>query len=200
VIGPVRRRIAESRGLPRFDWLEVDRLDAAEGRWTAASARDESPDPSHLNRILYRETKHTNVPAVLMHGDRNSMAHSLEVRYPYLDHRLVEFCFSLPASYKVGFGRRKRLLWETSKDCLPPLVMQRKDKKYFVLLTNWMPLRERGDELRAAARHEAFERLPWLDPGRMRRFVDAYLGGRHDNAYAVWRIFTASRWFALNGL
>ena len=75
---------------------------------------DYGRDRSLLNRMLYRETRHTNVPAVLMYSDRNAMAHSVEARFPYLDHRIVELCFSLPAAYKVGFGLRKLLLFETA--------------------------------------------------------------------------------------
>jgi asparagine synthase (glutamine-hydrolysing) len=197
LIGPLRRHLLESRGLPRYDWLDERVCDTRDPNWMSAQTRDGGHDPSRLNRLLYRETKHTNLPAVLMYSDRNAMAHSVEARFPFLDHRLVEFCFSLPASYKAGFGRRKKLLWETSKDYLPRLVMERKDKKYFVLLSNWMPLREHGQAIRDASRNAAFRNLPWMDVPRLHRFVDDYLAGAHDNAYAVWRIYTAARWFEL---
>jgi asparagine synthase (glutamine-hydrolysing) len=200
LIGPLRRHLQESRGLPRSDWLDERACDTSDPQWARGYAREPGRDPSRVNQLLYRETKHTNIPAVLMYSDRNAMRHSVEARFPFLDHRLVELCFSLPASYKVGFGRRKRLLWETSKDYLPPVVMERKDKKYFVLLSNWMPLRERAKEIRDASRHAAFRSLPWVDVARMHRFVDDYLARRHDNAYAVWRIYTASRWLELHGL
>jgi asparagine synthase (glutamine-hydrolysing) len=200
LIGPLRRHFQESRGLPRHDWLDERACDTRDPNWTIACTRDGGRDPSRVNRLLYRETRHTNIPAVLMYSDRNAMAHSVEARFPFLDHRLVEFCFSLPASYKVGFGRRKRLLWETSKDYLPRLVMERKDKKYFVLLSNWMPLREHAKVIRDASRSVAFRNLPWIDVARLYRFVDDYLAQKHDNAYAVWRIYTASRWLELHGL
>jgi asparagine synthase (glutamine-hydrolysing) len=148
--------------------------------------------------MLYRETRHTNVPAVLMYSDRNAMAHSVETRFPYLDHRIVELCFSLPASYKVGFGRRKRLLFETVKQYLPSRVIESKKKKQFVLMSNWMPLRgEHAETIRDAARSAAWQRLPYIDARRMHVFVDDYMAGRHENGYAVWRIYTASRWLDL---
>ena len=200
LIGPIRRRILESRGLPRYDWLDEKSCDTSDPRWLSALTRDGGRDPSHLNRLLYRETKHTNVPAVLMYSDRNSMAHSVEARFPFLDHRLVEFCFSLPASYKVGFGRRKRLLYETAKAYLPKMVVERKDKGKFVFLSNWMPLREHAEAIQDASRSRSFENLPWINVARLRAFVDDYFAGAHENAYAVWRIYTAARWFELNGL
>jgi len=147
--------------------------------------------------MLYRETRHTNVPAVLMYSDRKAMAHSVVARFPYLDHRIVELCFSLPASYKVGFGRRKRLLFETAKQYLPASVIEGR-KKMFVLMSNWMPLRgEHSDAIREAARSRSLSGLPYVDGDKLQMFVDDYLAGRHDNGYAVWRIYTASRWLEL---
>jgi asparagine synthase (glutamine-hydrolysing) len=126
------------------------------------------------------------------------MAHSVEARFPYLDHRIVELCFSLPAPYKVGFGQRKRLLFETARRCLPASVIESKKKKQFVLMSNWMPLRgERAAMIREASRSSAWSKLPYIDALRMHAFVDDYLAGRHENGYAVWRIFTASRWLDL---
>lgn len=200
LIGPLRRRLRERQGLPRFDWLDERACDTRDPQWARALATDGGHDPSRVNRLLYRETRHTNVPTVLMYSDRNAMAHSVEARFPFLDHRVVEFCFSLPASYKVGFGRRKKLLRETSEDYLPRAVLDRKDKKFFVSLSNWMPLREHASEIREAARNPALGNLPWVDGARLQRFVDDYLSRQHDDAYSVWRIYTASRWLDLHGL
>jgi hypothetical protein len=88
--------------------------------------------------------------------------------------RMVEFGFSLPAT-----------------------VRERRQKKMFVGLINWMSLRNHAREIREGPRHPSFDTLPWLDAPRMRAFVDDFLAGRHENACAVWRIFTASRWFEL---
>jgi asparagine synthase (glutamine-hydrolysing) len=129
------------------------------------------------------------------------MAHSVEARFPYLDHRLIEHCFSLPPKYKVGFGRRKRLLYDVAKTRLPPMVIENKQKMRFVLMNSWMPLRgEHAQTVRDASRHPAFAKLPYVDTARMQNYVDDYLGGKHDNGYAVWRIFTASRWLDMFGL
>jgi asparagine synthase (glutamine-hydrolysing) len=200
LVGPLRRNRAERAGLPRHEWLDERACDTSDPAWAAASARDASADPSRVNRLLYRETRHTNVPAVLMYSDRNAMAHSIEARFPFLDHRLVEFCFSLPASYKVGFGRRKKLLREAAEGVVDRRVLERRDKKMFVKLDNWMPLRDHGPALREAARNVSLSGAPGVDAARMHRFVDDYVAGRHDEAYAVWRIFTASRWFDLHGM
>jgi asparagine synthase (glutamine-hydrolysing) len=201
VYTPLRRNFRERHALPHYPWLDVRGCDTSDPAWTAGMAKDWGTDPSHLNRILYRETRHTNIPAVLMYSDRNSMAHSVEARFPYLDHRLIEHCFSLPPEYKVGFGRRKRLLYDVAKTRLPPMVIENKQKMRFVLMNSWMPLRgEHAQTVRDASRHPAFAKLPYVDTAKMQNYVDEYLGGKHDNGYAVWRIFTASRWLDMFGL
>jgi asparagine synthase (glutamine-hydrolysing) len=201
VITPFLRNRRERRGLPEYAWLDLRACDISDPAWLAGATSECGHDPSHMNRILYRETRHTNIPAVLMYSDRNAMAHSVEARFPYLDHRLIELCFSLPASYKVGFGRRKKLLFETARQVLPRMVIESRDKKRFVMMNNWMPLRsEHASRIREASRSAALARLPYVDAPALHAYVDDYFAGRHENGYAVWRIFTASRWLDLFGL
>jgi asparagine synthase (glutamine-hydrolysing) len=189
------RKLREDRNrLPEYVWLRKAALDPADPHRSDSVAIEWGRDPSLLNRMLYRETKHTNMPASLLFSDRNAMVNGIEARFPYLDHRLVEFLFSMPAPYKVGFGRRKKLLFETARQYLPPLVTERKDRKFFVLLTNWMPLRQHAAALREAARLPAWSDIPYVDVAKLQGFVEDYLAGAHEDGYAIWRIFTASRW------
>lgn len=198
LVAPLRRYLRKGRVLPAYSWLDERACDTSDPDWISGHTLESGHDPSLLNRMLYRETRHTNVPAVLMYSDRNSMAHSVEARFPYLDHRIIELCFSLPAPYKVGFGQRKRLLFETAKRYLPAGVIESKKKKQFVLMNNWMPLRgDHAAAIRDASRCSAWSKLPYIDVPNMHAFVDDYLAGKHENGYAVWRIFTASRWLEL---
>ena len=68
------------------------------------------------------------LPALLRYEDRNSMAHGIESRLPFLDHRIVDFCFSLPINYIMQGGGRKPLLVEAMKGIVPDVILQRKDK------------------------------------------------------------------------
>jgi asparagine synthase (glutamine-hydrolysing) len=198
LVAPLRRHLRRGRMLPSYPWLDERAGDTTDPDWNNHRTTESGRDSSRLNRMLYRETRHTNVPAVLMYSDRNAMAHSVEARFPYLDHRIVEFCFSLPASYKVGFGRRKRLLFETAKHYLPASVIESKRKRQFVLMSNWMSLRgEHSTTIRDASRSPAWAKLAYVNVEKMHAFVDDYLAGRHEDGYAVWRIFTGSRWLDL---
>ena len=77
---------------------------------------------------------------ILLHfEDRNSMASSVESRLPFLDYRLVEFCLSLPDSFKIKKAKRKYILREAMKESLPDVVYKRYDKSGFATpQEHWM--------------------------------------------------------------
>jgi asparagine synthase (glutamine-hydrolysing) len=80
------------------------------------------PPVKKLNDILYFTTMQQGLGDLLHIADRNSMAHSVEVRLPFLSHSLVEFVFSLPAEFKIQNGYTKWLLRETMKEVLPASI------------------------------------------------------------------------------
>jgi len=74
----------------------------------------------------------SKLPILLHNEDRNSMAHSIESRVPFLDYRLVEFALSLPESYKINQGRTKYILRSSMQGILPDQIINRHDKMAFV--------------------------------------------------------------------
>jgi len=81
-----------------------------------------------LNHSLYASTMKRGLQELLRYADRNSMAHSREVRLPFLSHEVVDFLFTLPAEFKIHDGWTKWIMRETFKDLLPPEIAWRKDK------------------------------------------------------------------------
>lgn len=73
------------------------------------------------------------LPTLLHYEDRNAMAHGVESRLPFLDHRLVAFCLSLPDNFKLHKGRRKVILREAMRELLPDSIYQRYDKLGFAV-------------------------------------------------------------------
>lgn len=69
--------------------------------------------------------------------DRMSMANSLEVRVPFLDHELVNFAFSLPEEFKICSTHRKRILQDTFRDILPERLYKRPKHGFEVPLKSW---------------------------------------------------------------
>ena len=94
-------------------------------------AIDPSPKSAHFANLLYQFFFRNNLPALLRFEDRNSMAFSVEARVPFLDHRLVEFAFSLPSDLKFRGGYTKRVLRDGMAGKLPDALRLRKRKMGF---------------------------------------------------------------------
>jgi asparagine synthase (glutamine-hydrolysing) len=92
----------------------------------------------YLNRFLWLDQLYYLPDDILYKCDRMSMAHSLEVRPPFLDHRLVEFAASLPEHMKIRGGRLKYILRELMKDRLPASVISRPKEGFDIPVHNWM--------------------------------------------------------------
>ncbi len=86
------------------------------------------PVVTKLNDILHYNTIEGGLEELLRYADRNSMAHGREVRLPFLDHKLVEFIFSLPSNLKIHEGWTKWLLRQAMDKKLPGEIVWRKDK------------------------------------------------------------------------
>ncbi|HEX8949930.1 MAG TPA: asparagine synthase (glutamine-hydrolyzing) [Dissulfurispiraceae bacterium] len=85
----------------------------------------------HLSRAQYIEIKMLLSGYLLSsQGDRVAMAHSIESRYPFLDHRVMEFCCKLPPAVRMNTLAEKYLLKKSMKDLLPPSVIQRTKQPY----------------------------------------------------------------------
>jgi asparagine synthase (glutamine-hydrolysing) len=86
------------------------------------------PIITKLNDILYFNTMSLGLEELLRFADKNSMAHGLEVRLPFLSHELVSLVFSLPAQYKIHEGYTKWVLRKSMQSAVPEKILWRKDK------------------------------------------------------------------------
>lgn len=142
-------------GLAAFTPREtVDALVAGHGAQEEAAARE--PDLTAalrtmpgMNGVLLADVCSTLPNDMLHKVDLTSMAHALEVRPPFLDRRVVEYAFSLPAGAKLHRGSGKHILRETFGPILPPTVMQRGKKGFEVPLRDLLrgPLAALVDEV-----------------------------------------------------
>lgn len=94
-----------------------------------------------LNHALYQSTLQGGLEELLRYADRNSMAHSREVRLPFLSHKLVEFIFELPDNFKIRNGVTKSLMRISLADILPAGIINRMDKiGYEPPQANWLKI------------------------------------------------------------
>ena len=113
----------------------------------------ELPPVTNLNGVLYYNALMNGMEELLRYADRNSMAHGVEVRLPFLDHRLAEFLFSLPAHFKIREGWTKWLLRVSMENILPSEIVWRKDKTgYEPPQYRWMTDKTLRDYIQEARR------------------------------------------------
>ena len=130
-----------------FSEFEKQALYRANGSRTADLFEllpDEPATVGHINRYLWFDQLYYLPDDILQKCDRMSMAHSLEVRPPFLDHRIVEFAASLPEHFKVRGTTLKFLLRQLMKQKLPETVLERKKQGFDIPAHDWLrgPLRE----------------------------------------------------------
>jgi asparagine synthase (glutamine-hydrolysing) len=103
-----------------------------------------APVDDDLAPFLWLDQKYYLADDILTKSDRMSMAHSVEVRPPFLDHRIVEFAAALPARLKIQGSQQKVVLRELMKDKLPPAILKRKKVGFDIPAHEWLrgPLRE----------------------------------------------------------
>ncbi len=118
---PARLKRAVKKGLRESSgWPQVEPADPVYPR--------EFSKVSSLRKILWWNTTRQGLVELLRYADRNSMAHSREVRLPFLDHNLVEFVFALPDRFLVRGGWTKWILRSAFRDFLPAEISNRIDK------------------------------------------------------------------------
>ena len=99
--------------------------------------RNLGSETAHLNRLLYIDLKSWLPNTYLEKTDKASMAASLEVRLPFLDHRLVEFAFRIPPGQKIKAWNTKIVLKEALKDVLPRQVLKKRKHGFSVPTDQW---------------------------------------------------------------
>jgi asparagine synthase (glutamine-hydrolysing) len=98
------------------------------GRYKRIILQKEMPYKNDLANSLKVSSLHNGLKELLRYCDRNSMAHSREVRLPFLSHKLVEFVFSLPDEFKINQGWTKFILRKAMNNTLPQSICWRIDK------------------------------------------------------------------------
>jgi len=147
-----------------------------------------------LNRMLYLDLVSLLPDQILPFVDRLSMAHSVEVRPPFLDHRIVEFACTLPGHFKIHNGRVKHILKEVVAPYLPEELVNR-PKEGFVLPTNtWLRTSLRGlmEETlseRSLAAHGFF------NPAYVADLLKRHRAGDFSSENKIWNLMMFQVWW-----
>lgn len=149
---------------------------------------------SYLNDTLYEMLIYTSIPQQLVRADKNSMAFSVECRFPFLDYRLVEYAMNLPYTYKTRNGLTKFILRESMKDLLPAEVYNRKDKIGFAIPNNGFNHIKVKDYFFNRVYHINNENLRYIDKAS---FMSKYFNqsSEYDLDWKFWKTISTLLWF-----
>ena len=160
----------------------------------AAAASCASDDPTA--RLIHRYCKLYLAGQNLVNADRASMAVSLELRAPFLDHTFVEFTGRIPSRLKLrGLGSLKRLLKRAVADRLPPEILARGKHGFGVPFDEWFrgPL---APMLREILRPERIRAVGLFDPTAVARLVDEHVAGAGSHRKLLWSLVAFEQWRA----
>jgi asparagine synthase (glutamine-hydrolysing) len=155
-------------------------------RWSAQAPRERAA------REQYVELNTVLPDSVLMKVDKMSMACGLEVRPPFLDHRVVEFCYSLPAGAKLRGLTTKWLLKRAMRERLPPGIAMRAKQGFSIPMKNWI----RG-ELLELTRDEVFSSPLIAEHFRreaLERLWREHQARRHNHSHLFWTLLNLALW------
>jgi len=169
---------------------EADPAWVFERVWNLSPRRDPATRAMIADMLTY-------LPGDLLYKvDMASMAHALECRSPFLDHRVVELALALPRNRKLKLrrGQTKLILKQAFADLLPPAIQTRSKMGFSVPLDRWF---------RGPLAGELREML--LDPGckihqlfrldAITRLIDEHTSGQSDHAYRLWSLLMLELWF-----
>jgi asparagine synthase (glutamine-hydrolysing) len=155
---------------------------------------DDAPATDRLSRLLYLDTKTYLNGDILAKVDRMSMATSLEVRVPMLDHQFVEWVTSLPVEWKFRAGARKHILKKLAERVgIPAEVIHRRKQGFQLPLVEWM-----RDELKARFWNVLLEprtqQRGYFKPSAVKSLIEEHVQGRRNRSGLLWRMLVLEMW------
>ncbi len=170
-----------------------DQMKSAELQPSIGVLQNKLDGGANINRITELELKTYLVDDILTKVDRASMAHSLEVRSPFLDPGVVDLALSLPYRYKQHGAERKRILKDAFQDLLPADIFARRKMGFGVPIASWL----RGDWRKPATEllldGQAVAK-GWLDRPALESFLNTHLNEQADHSYPLFALIVFELW------
>ena len=148
---------------------------------------------SSIQNASFAQVTQTNLQMLLHWEDRNSMAHGVEARVPFLDYRLVEFNLGLEDSQKIQGAVTKSILRAAMRGILPEVIRNRMDKLGFVT-PEAVWVKERAPGLFRLALKDAVERSEGLIKPEILVYFEQALLGERSFDYVIWRAICFGAW------
>jgi asparagine synthase (glutamine-hydrolysing) len=157
----------------------------------------DSADANELiDKMLYSDSMTRMVDHPVMIQDRMTMAHGLEARSPFLDHRLAEFCARIPVEFKVQGRKRRIIQYELARRYLPPEILERKKQGFSSALTYLL-----ADEFRFLFKtfleDSRLVRSGLLQDQAIKLLLSEHIAGKVDHGTRLWLLCNAEIWYRM---
>ena len=163
-----------------------------------ADLEQQMSETDELGGFQVLEVRSSLPDELLMYADKLSMAHSLEVRVPYLDKEVIEYAQRLPAAFKVRLGQRKWLHRRVCEKFLPGEILRRKKRGFAVnVVDRWFQESVTGG-LGGSLLDGGSLMYQFLEPRVVRRMLDEHRAGRHDNHKILFSLIVFEQWLRSN--
>lgn len=198
-----------SSPLEHFGWTEIFDEESKEGLYSKQfieETRDHITAESYihawadgsarkgLDRFLYVDQRTHMMDEFLVKVDRLSMAHSLEVRPPFLDHRLVELAAEIPMKYKVRGWTTKYILRRLMKDRLPKSIVTGAKKGFSPPTARWLATDLLG-YVRKKFSEDHLKAIPYLNPQYPGRLLEEHVNKKHNWYRRLWTLLMFVEWY-----
>lgn len=148
---------------------------------------------SNLNSALMNSLRLYSIPKQLNRADKSAMSFSIECRFPFLDHNLVEYAYKLPDDQKMNNGITKKILRLAMKDQLPQKIFERKDKKGFLSpQSTW--IRDLKDIFDPIVYSEEFKKCGYVNWDKFEKKYSDFISKRHNDSKEIWKILSVFLW------
>lgn len=155
------------------------------------------PNTDDLNKVLYLDINTLLPNEILYFNDMLSMAHSMEVRTPFLDFRLVELACSIPGSLKIRDGKLKYILRKVAARYVPQEVLDR-PKEGFVLPKNTWLRAGMSSLPREILSQERLALHGYFEPKQVNSLIDGFLAGDDALTFKLWTLIVFQMWYEQN--
>jgi asparagine synthase (glutamine-hydrolysing) len=156
---------------------------------------DQSWGFTPLNQLLYWDFKTYLPEDILVKVDRASMHHSLEVRVPFLDHRILDFAFRLNDSEKIYKGKTKTMLRKVLNRHLDPNIFERPKEGFSFPIGEWLrgPLREWSEGL---LQSQQFRNVHYIQHNQLDKIWEQHQKGEVNHQKGLWTILMFASWYS----
>lgn len=155
---------------------------------------EQAPAKDVLGRLMFLDVKTYLTADILAKVDRMSMATSLEVRVPMLDHEFVEWVAALPVEWKLRAGTRKYILKKLAERLgVPQELLHRRKQGFQLPLVEWMRSEMKDQFLRVLLEPKTLQR-GYFKPDAVRMLVDEHVRGRRNRSGMLWRMLALELW------